>query len=266
MNVTVLLVDDVAELRAIVRAALELRGGFEVVAEAADGAAAMAEASRHHPDVVVLDWGLPDLAGHEVISAIHARSPESGIVVYSGSVTGDASSIASRVEGYVRKDQDIAYLVELLADLGRRRQKTAVVLLPPGLEHVADAREFVRQQCRAWGVNAVVDEAALVVSELVTNAFVHAGSEAELRLTLAEQCLRIEVTDSGPGMPDPKSPPLASERGRGLLLVSACCMAWGVEARGEGKKAVWAELAITPGSGRASGTARETNLRICSLI
>ena len=62
---TVLVVDDHAEFRTLARAVLEA-DGFDVVGEAADGAAAIADASDLRPDIVLLDVQLPDIDGFEV--------------------------------------------------------------------------------------------------------------------------------------------------------------------------------------------------------
>ena len=59
MPIAVLLVDDVEAVRRMVRTALRLRGGFEVVGEASSGAEAVQLADGLHPDIVVLDLGLP---------------------------------------------------------------------------------------------------------------------------------------------------------------------------------------------------------------
>ena len=64
----------------------------------------------------------------------------------------------------------------------------------------------------------------------------------ELRAGLTDRVLRLQVTDYGPGMPDPRAADARAEHGRGLLLVSALCVAWGVEALPDGGKVVWAEL------------------------
>jgi len=72
VSLRVLLVEDVDELRFVLRHTLPRAGALEVVGEAADGATAIEAAARQQPDVVVLDLGLPDIAGHEVIPRLRA--------------------------------------------------------------------------------------------------------------------------------------------------------------------------------------------------
>jgi CheY-like chemotaxis protein len=240
---TVLLVDDVAAFRKLVGTALRLRGGFEVVAEAADGRAAVECAAAHHPDVVVLDLGLPDLAGSEVIQAVHDRSPASKIVVFTGRDV-DLDGLRS-VQGVVRKDDDVNLLVDVIAGLAVDAERpTATIVLPRDPASAATARAFVQEQCSSWGVSSVVDDALLVVSELVTNAVVHADSEAELSMALSAEILRIEVADSGVDTPDPHLAGDDDEHGRGLLLIAVLSAAWGTESRAEGGKVVWADLPV----------------------
>jgi len=240
---TVLLVDDVEELRGVVRQALRLHGGFDVVAEAADGASAVAEAAEHLPDIIVLDLGLPDLEGQEVVARLSEVAPESQVVIFTGTVTAERSGLAERVTAFVRKEQDVAYLVDLLADLSRDRHHAAAIRIGPGLSDVGRARRFVVEKCAAWGCTAGEDDAKLVVTELVTNALIHAGTACGLRLRFTGETLRIEVEDGGDGVPDLQVADQAAEHGRGLLLVSALCLAWGIDAGAEGK-IVWAELPV----------------------
>jgi CheY-like chemotaxis protein/anti-sigma regulatory factor (Ser/Thr protein kinase) len=253
--VTVLLVEDVAELRSVLRQRLQLRG-FDVVAEAGDGAAAIVAAARHQPEVVVLDLGLPDLAGHEVLTRLRAVAPAAQVVVYTGSITPDRFPLAVQVEAYVSKDHDVGYVVDLLSRLGHRRYPTAVVDLGPQPADVPAARRFLARHLRRFGCSDLLDDAHVVVTELVTNAFVHAGTRCELRAGLTDHVLRLQVTDYGPGMPDPRAADDRAEHGRGLLLISALCVAWGVEALPGGGKVVWAEL---PRSGVPADAGRPTD-------
>src|SRR6476659_4986776 len=99
MVIRVLLVDDVVDVRRMLRAALRLRGGFEVVGEAGDGAEAVGLVGELRPDVVVLDLGLPDIAGRELLIRIRDRSPGSQVVVFSGGASEDRAWIAKHVDG-----------------------------------------------------------------------------------------------------------------------------------------------------------------------
>jgi CheY-like chemotaxis protein/anti-sigma regulatory factor (Ser/Thr protein kinase) len=240
--VTVLLVEDVVELRSVLRQALQLRGGFEVVGEVGDGAAAITAAARLQPDVVVLDLGLPDLAGHEVLPRLRAVAPVARVVVYTGSITPERFPLTAEVEAYVTKEHDISYVVELLGRLPGRPWQSAAVDLGPQPADVPAARRFLSEQLHEWRGPGLVDDAHIVVTELVTNAFVHAGTRCTLRAWLTDRALRLQVTDYGPGMPDPRSADERAEHGRGLLLVSALSVGWGVEALPDGGKVVWAEL------------------------
>ena len=80
----VLLADDVANLRVLVRLALELHGPFEVVAEAENGAEAVEQARHFEPDLVLLDVSMPVLDGLEALPEVRAASPHSKIVMLSG--------------------------------------------------------------------------------------------------------------------------------------------------------------------------------------
>jgi CheY-like chemotaxis protein len=243
MGVRVLLVDDVVDVRRLLRTALRFRGGFEVVGEAGDGTEAVRLAQSLQPDLVVLDLGLPDLAGREVLSRLRLHSPRTRVVVFSGTESEDRSWMRHHVEGYVLKDAQLDYLVDLLESVGKMRGADAALDLPRDLSGVRVARQFVSQKLHEWDLDPVLDDALLIVSELATNAMTHAHSGCGLRLVLTPTALRIEVVDSGGGTPEPQPPSTTGESGRGVHLVAALTNAWGMEViEGEGKL-VWAELA-----------------------
>ena len=81
--VRVLLVDDSDDVRNLLRTRIELDAGYEVVDEACDGAEAIALATKHQPDLVVLDAMMPVLGGIDALPAIVRGSPSSKVVVYS---------------------------------------------------------------------------------------------------------------------------------------------------------------------------------------
>jgi DNA-binding NarL/FixJ family response regulator len=240
--IAVLLVDDAEEVRRMVRTALRLRGGFEVLGEASSGAQAVQLADALHPDIVVLDLGLPDIAGREVLTRIRRHSPRSRVVVFTGMEPHDQRGIAEEVEGYLGKDAGLHYLVDLLEALGQPHATEATIDLPHELTSVATARRFVSQQVTDWQAQQILADAVLVTSELTTNAITHAGSSCRIRLSLTPAALRIDVIDVGSGTPEPQLADLTSEHGRGLGMVAAVAAAWGTETLpGEGKL-VWAEL------------------------
>ena len=241
--ISVLLVDDVVEVRRLVRTALRFRGGFDVVAEASDGTGAVRLAETLQPDIVVLDLGLPDIAGREVLTRIRASSPSSKVVVFSGDETPDRAWIVDHVEAYVLKDAELDYLVDLLESVGQPAEIEAVLDLPQALTSASTARRFVTQKVTEWNLETILDDALLVASELAANAVTHAESPCRIRLSLNPVALRIDVIDTGEGTPEPRPASFTEEHGRGLHLVAALTSAWGLEfVPGEGKL-VWAELA-----------------------
>lgn len=223
--IRVLLVDDVVEVRRLVRTSLRFRGGFEVVGEAADGAEAVRLASRLRPDVVVLALELPEISGGDLLSQVRAAAPGAEIVI--------------------PEDRDLGSLVELLESVVAPSENSAVIDLPHDLSSVSRARAFVRARSAEWGIDDPLDDALLVVSELATNALTHAGSSYRVRVSSTAQALRIEVDDDGAGTPEPQLLTDTEEDGRGLFLVSALSSSWGMAAAEGGGKRVWAELALS---------------------
>jgi anti-sigma regulatory factor (Ser/Thr protein kinase) len=95
-----------------------------------------------------------------------------------------------------------------------------------------------------WGDAQLVEVAALLVSELVTNAVTHAGSEVQVIIGSGNDyaVLRVEVGDFSSTPPTLGGFDLDAMSGRGLALVEALSDRWGVETHNSGKR-VWFELA-----------------------
>jgi DNA-binding NarL/FixJ family response regulator len=242
--IRVLLVDDMVEVRRLLRTALRFRGGFEVLGEAGDGGEAVRMTETLRPDIVVLDLGLPDIAGREVLSRIRSSSPQSKVVVFSGVEPVERDWIADNVEGYVLKDEDLDYLVDLLESVAEAREGQATLDLPQELTSVRTARQFVDEMLAEWKIEELRDDALLVVSELTANAITHAKSACLLRLSVTDSALRIEVIDTGQGTPEPQPSSNTEEHGRGLHLIAALTTAWGMEVIPDEGKLVWAELPV----------------------
>lgn len=246
----VLLVDDAPELRRAVRLALRRHGGFDVVGEAGTGSEAVELATELRPDIVVLDLGLPDLAGHEVLTRLHALAAIPKIVVFSGTESSERHWIREQVEGYVVKGAELSYLVNLLASVAQQRTGEFSIRLARNYASVQTARRFVRHALHMWNADDEIDDAVIVVSELVTNAIAHGHTGCELRISHDGgnhnrgdgAILRIEVNDRGAQIPDVQTLTETREHGRGLHIVAALTKAWGVDTEPDGSKTVWAEL------------------------
>lgn len=121
----------------------------------------------------------------------------------------------------------------------------ATLRLPPFPEASRRARAFITDFCRASGLPAdVCETAALLVSELVTNAVIHGRTAATIEVHPPGDTLRVAVRDDDPNLPAVgESPPLSAEGGRGMVIVSHLASRWGVEPS-NGGKAVWFELAV----------------------
>jgi len=116
---------------------------------------------------------------------------------------------------------------------------------------VARSRDFTRQALEDWqwlpgvteGQREVAEDVLLLVSELVTNANLHAGGAVELLLHGTRERLRVEVSDESRQQPVPRTPHQASRPGgHGLQIITRLSTAWGTEPRPTGKS-VWVEVA-----------------------
>ncbi|GAA4999455.1 MULTISPECIES: ATP-binding protein [Streptomyces] len=120
-------------------------------------------------------------------------------------------------------------------------------VFPAAPDAVRTARSLVRRTLDEWRLGGVGDIAALLVSELVTNALRHATGPIGVRLVRgaagADGVLRVEVSDPLPDPPRERVARPDDEDGRGLQLVASAARRWGTRPGEEGKT-VWFELAL----------------------
>jgi anti-sigma regulatory factor (Ser/Thr protein kinase) len=124
---------------------------------------------------------------------------------------------------------------------------------PATPESIREARRFVLDQL-AEVPRDTRDQVSLIVSELVTNAIVHAATGYTVALNLDAQTLTLEVADRGDGRPSPADapPPAEQQHGRGLLIVTELADEWGVIPNSnQPGKTVWVKLPLSPGGRRA---------------
>ncbi|MFI6445978.1 SpoIIE family protein phosphatase [Kitasatospora sp. NPDC050543] len=140
-------------------------------------------------------------------------------------------------------DDDIAMIMARVLPIPTDR--LAVLPLRGGGRLPAEARQFTRRTLQAWGLSALCDYAELMVSELVTNALLHADAPRRLRL-FRDRVLTVEVADAGGQTPQLRPFAEQDEGGRGMYLVSELAHRWGSRPTREGK-VVWAELELPLG-------------------
>jgi anti-sigma regulatory factor (Ser/Thr protein kinase) len=163
------------------------------------------------------------LEGGEQVIHLYERAFE---LVDSGSSYVDAAEELSLEE---------LSLEELSA--GKLAAEFAVERASPG-----HARRLVLSALAEWGCSpSLMQDAAVVVSELATNAVLHAGSSFSLSVTLEHSLLRIAVHDARPLSITVRDGGLSPQPTHGLGLVEALSLRWGAEGTAQGK-AVWAEL------------------------
>ena len=113
----VLLVDDHAEFRAFARG-LIISAGFAVIAEAADGSAALRAAEVHQPAIVVLDIRLPDMSSLEVARRLRAGTDAPVVILISSGDRRDYERVAHEAgaRGFIAKADFSAKTLRALAD------------------------------------------------------------------------------------------------------------------------------------------------------
>ncbi|MEB3966004.1 ATP-binding protein [Streptomyces kunmingensis] len=123
--------------------------------------------------------------------------------------------------------------------------------VPHGPAGVGAARHRMRDQLRCRGVSdSVVDDAVLILSELLSNACRHGrplgddmAGDGDVRVAWRVDdlgCLTVEVTDGGgPTRPVPATPSVTARGGRGLNIITALADDWGVRDDARGEVTVW---------------------------
>lgn len=123
----------------------------------------------------------------------------------------------------------------------------------PDPRSVAAARRFARSALNEAGASADEWVVTQIVSELATNAIVHAGTAFVVRLWIGETSVRVEVIDEAPWIRAVRRNfSDVATTGRGLRVIAELARAWGEEV-GPSSKTVWCEVPRTSGGGHGTG-------------
>jgi anti-sigma regulatory factor (Ser/Thr protein kinase) len=118
-----------------------------------------------------------------------------------------------------------------------------VVELPATRAAPRLGREFVRAALADWGLTPLVDTATLLVSEVVTNAVVHANSGSTLCVEQTPAAVRFTVTDRGAGLAQRAIVRSGIAGGHGLALLDTLARRWGARRVDDGHE-VWFDLVV----------------------
>ncbi|HEX2384386.1 MAG TPA: ATP-binding protein [Acidimicrobiales bacterium] len=113
--------------------------------------------------------------------------------------------------------------------------------LPPEPGSAGAARRFVTDALRARDID--LELVSLLVSELVSNAILHAHTPLEVAVRIRGTHIRITVADESPVIPAMKQYAQDSVTGRGLTMVDSAAERWGIDEMADGK-AVWFEIPL----------------------
>ncbi|MFI9202662.1 ATP-binding protein [Streptomyces sp. NPDC053048] len=135
-----------------------------------------------------------------------------------------------------------------------RVNKHCTVELQALPQRIGQVRRIVSAQLRYWHLDALIDPAALAVTELLTNVHQHAEPDKHctVEMDLALDRLTVSVRDHDPRLPRIGEVDAVSTHGRGLALVAAVSTSWGVRERQDGGKVVWFTLRVPSASPAAT--------------
>jgi anti-sigma regulatory factor (Ser/Thr protein kinase) len=121
----------------------------------------------------------------------------------------------------------------------------AILSLRPAAGDVRVAREFCARELSrvVGGADQLIDDAAMITSELVTNSIRAGAQSIELLVDCTEDAFRIAVVDDADGEVVAGTPDALAPSGRGLRIIESLAARWGVDSHGT-SKAVWADLSL----------------------
>ncbi len=245
-----LVVDDDPDYRLLVALALADRPEIELVGAVGTAEEAADSAGRIRPDLVLVDLLLEGAESGAVVAGLHWAAPDAAVIGTSafpdrevGPVGGGSGQVVGHLSKAVAPSRlaDEILLMAGMVGVVRRTIAAASARLAPEAPSARQARRFVDETLRQWDCDELLDTVELLVSELVTNAVIHARSDVDVSVQLLPDRVRIEVADQSPDGIRRRELSAEGSSGRGIAMVESLASAWGVTTKRSGK-AVWFEV------------------------
>ena len=231
---------------------LEVDAGVEVLAvsgvmDASDAAAlsrAIERAVGLKPRALVVDLLAAQVATPDIVEVVTAASriargwPHPTLVL-----CAPAGEMGAALAGITSVHHDRASALTHVDDRAPHERERIVLAFTPHAP--SQARRAITDWAHGRGLGQVADDMVLVVSELVTNAVMHASPAVTLEVELGEHEVVLAVEDGTAARPTRRLSNSASEGGRGMLLVERLSYEHGVRPCPPGKT-VWATLQLLP--------------------
>lgn len=191
-TIRVVVADDHPIVRQGVVALLEGEPDIEVVADVADGRAALSAVLAESPDVVLMDLRMPEMDGVEATRAVRERRPGVAVLVVTTYDTDEAivRAVEAGAAGYMLKDSP----TEDLVDAVRRAAAGETVLAPPITKRLADRMHNVSPDALTSREIDVLREVASGNTNAVIAARLHI-SEATVKTHLIHIYGKLAVSD-----------------------------------------------------------------------
>ncbi|MBR3957725.1 MAG: response regulator transcription factor [Kiritimatiellae bacterium] len=204
-NIRVLIADDHAIVRTGLAALLDTEPGIEVVGEAADGAAAVKTALKLRPDVVIMDLMMPVMDGVEATGQIHAKLPETKVLLLTTSTVSDdlSKAIENGATGAITKSMDNDILVRTIREVAAGRSAIAkeiakIISKDPPVPKLTDRQyeilKYVVKGLSNGEIARQFDIAEITVKNHITAIFTKLGAsnrQEAVAIALRKQLLKM---------------------------------------------------------------------------
>jgi DNA-binding NarL/FixJ family response regulator len=243
-----LVVDDNPDYRLLVRYALA-GTHIEFVGEASSIDAGVVAAKELQPDVVLLDVVLHGADGLLGVRPLQEVAPGAAVIAVASYAEHELWGESPHLDriAYISKRTPPTHLCDEIVRVLETAKAVSDVLatererFPAELQSARAARKFVGGVLEQWSCGDLEDAVQLLVSELVTNAVVHAQSDVEVALYLRPDRVRVEVIDAATEYVHRREAADEDQSGRGMALTEALASAWGIDTLLAGKS-VWFEV------------------------